>query len=90
MKTLTSILIVLLSIYEAIGQESTPRKDFLFGNPVTKAKIKIETGNKVAIRFTKPDATITGTILSLSDSSLILGIGQEPYRQIIPLRISRG
>jgi len=86
MKTLTSILIALLSIQVVAAQENTSRKDFLFENQVTKTKIKIEIRNKVAIRFTKPDATITGTILFLSDSSLILGISPEPYRQLIPFR----
>jgi len=74
MKTLISILIMLLSIQEVTAQENTARKDFQFENQVTKTKIKIEIGNKVSIRFKTPDATITGTILFLSDSSLILGI----------------
>jgi hypothetical protein len=47
-------------------------------------KYSVEIGNKVAIRFKTPDATITGTILSLSDSLLILSTSQEPYRQVIP------
>jgi len=85
MKTLISILIMLLSIQEVTAQENTARKDFLFENQVTKSKIKIEIGDKVSIRFKTPDATITGTILFLSDSSLILSTSQESHRQLIPL-----
>ena len=84
MKTLISILLLLLSIQIVKAQENTARKDFLFENPVTKEQIKVEIGSKVDIRFKMPNARITGTILFLSDSSLIIGISQEPYRQFIP------
>ena len=86
MKTLISILLLLASIQVVKAQENDGKKDFLFENPVTKEQIKIETGNKVAIRFKLPNIRITGTILSLSDSALILGIRQEPFRQFVPFR----
>jgi hypothetical protein len=84
MKTLISILPLLLSLQVVKAQENAARKDFLFVDPVTKEQIKIETGNEVAIRFKLPDVRITGTILSISDSSLILGVRQEPFRQLVP------
>ena len=85
-KKLISISIIFLFYQSAQSQENPARKDFLFENPATKEQIKIEIGSKVAIRFKMPNVKITGTILSLSDSSLILGIRQQPYRQFIPFR----
>jgi hypothetical protein len=86
MKTLISIFLLLLSIQIGMAQENTARKEFLFENPVAKERIKIETGNKVVIRFKLPDVNVTGTILSLSDSSLLLGVRTEPYRQFVLFR----
>ena len=86
MKTLISISIMILFCQSVRAQESPAKKYFMFENPVTKEQTRIETGNKVAIRFKLPDVSITGTILSISDSTLVLGIRQEPYRQIVPFR----
>src|SRR5258706_13656711 len=85
MKTLISILLLLFAVQVAIAQGNTARKDFVFVDPVTKEQIKIETGNKVAIRF-KMNLQTRGTVLALSDSSLVLGVRMEPYRQLIPFR----
>ena len=84
MKPIISISIALLFFQSVKAQENSSKKYFLFENPVTKEQIRIETGNKVAIRFKIPNVRLTGTILSISDSSLILGAGQDLYRQ--PLR----
>ena len=84
MKTFISIILLLVSLQEVKAQENTVKKDFLFENPATKEKIMIETGNTVAIRFKSRGVRTMGTILSLSDSSLILGVRQEPYRMVVP------
>jgi len=84
MKTLTSILLLLVSIQEIKAQKNTVRKDYLFENPVTKEQIRIETGNKVTIGFKIQEVKLKGTILSLSDSSLTIGFNEEPYQQAVP------
>ena len=86
MKTLISISIALLFCQSTRSQENSARKDFLFENPVAKERIKIETGNKIALRFKIPNVIITGTILSLSDSSLTLGIGRPRRKKIVLFR----
>jgi hypothetical protein len=86
MKKLISLSIALFFCQGVMAQENPVKNDFLFENPVTKEKIKIETGNKVSIRFKIPNVKITGTILSFSDSSLTVGVRREPFRQIVPFR----
>lgn len=86
MKTLTLILIVLLSIQGVKAQVNTVEKEFWIENPVSKDKIKIEKGNKVFIRFRTPTETIQGTILAVSDSSVTLGTRRGRHRQIVPFR----
>src|SRR5260221_1174886 len=86
MKTLISILLLLFAVQVAIAQENTARKDFVFVDPVTKEQIKIETGNKVAIRFKILNLQTRGTVLALSDSSLVPGVRMEPRRQSVPFR----
>jgi len=89
MKELIPILLLLVCIQPTKAQKTTAKKDYLFENPVTKEQIKIETGNKVDIRFKIPDVQIRGTILALSDSSLLLSVREEPYRQFVFSRISQ-
>jgi len=60
MKTLTSILLLLVSIQEIKAQKNTVRKDYLFENPVTKEQIRIETGNKVTIGFKIQEVKLKG------------------------------
>ena len=63
----------------------------MFENPVTREKVKIETGNKVVIHFKIPDVRITGTIVHISDSSMILSVSQKQmfvsFRNIVSMKV---
>ncbi len=78
------IVMSLIVLFWSRAVSAQYKKDFLFENPDTKERIKIETGNKVAIRFKIPDVMITGIILLLSDSSMNLVVDQ--VQQLVSFR----
>lgn len=78
MKTIASTLIIALSTTLTMAQETAVKKELFITDQVTKERIKIETGQKVAVWFRKPNVRRTGLVLSLSDSAMVLKAGDVP------------
>ena len=87
------VLICLLSliVQMAWSQSDNWNEYVFFENPATLKKIRIEPGYQVAIRLKFRNARLTGIILHVSDSTLILGVGHEQkfisFRGISELKV---
>ena len=85
MKTTMAFLILTLIGNEIRAQESLPEKGLRFTNPASNTEVTIAAGSRVKIWFKKPVLTLYREVLSFDDSSLLIGIKQEPYKQIVPI-----
>jgi len=81
MKAIISLLLILSFAASTWAQENA-KTELLFENTDTKKQVRVMVGDDVIIKFKRPDITMNTTILSLTDTSMVVTMKQNPYKMI--------
>ncbi|MEK6781460.1 MAG: hypothetical protein AABY93_07125 [Bacteroidota bacterium] len=84
MKTIISIILILLLATSIKAQENV-KTEIQFENTNTKKQVRVMVGDDVVIKFKRPDITLNTKILSLTDTSLVVTMKQDPFKLIVYL-----
>lgn len=78
------VALVLASVLESVGQVSEPVSDNserVFEDPQTKEKVTIVVGDVVRLKLKRPQVEVTGEVVSLTDSAIVVSVKQPPFFQ---------
>lgn len=78
------LLAVLYSSLTTLFAQSIKR-DITFQTLTTNRLVKVSVGDKLELQLIQPDTSISGKLLSFTNTTIILSTKKVPYQQIIPL-----